>query len=242
MHFRQRNGRKRMNDIMIVERSQSSNPRRQQLQRLSLNLGDIGSLKRLALRFILTNSNYKLSIQNRFTLQCVQIIYNNSMQATFNASTIFAPAGYSYHCQRVSSLQQYDRLLMPSIENDMARFWEITFIDFQIQGFHVEGGQFSYAKDCAAYFSPAILMGLVMSFALLLVLAYALHMLIHLKSMDRHYKCKGPSSFFPKSRDTDLDEREPLRCNANECYELKHQQHCRIYMQQCSSVSGELCT
>uniref|UniRef100_A0A8D0L432 VAS1L protein n=1 Tax=Sphenodon punctatus TaxID=8508 RepID=A0A8D0L432_SPHPU len=181
--------------------------------------------------FILTNSYYRLSVQNWFSLHRIQLIYNHSVQATFNATRISAPASYSYHCEHVSSLQRYDALLMPSSSYDVSHLWEVTFIDFQIQGFNIEEGQFAYARDCASFFSPAVLMGLVMSLILLLVLAYALHMLIHLKSLDRHYECKGSPVYFPQMKDTDTaDEKEPLRNNGNESYELRSQPYCKIYI------------
>ncbi|XP_019387256.1 PREDICTED: V-type proton ATPase subunit S1-like protein [Crocodylus porosus] len=198
---------------------------------LSLKFGDIDNLKDLVIRFLLTSSYYKLSVQNWFSLHRVQILYNHSIQATFNATQIYAPASYSYHCEHVSSLQRYDALLMPSSANDVSRLWEVTFIDFQIQGFNIEEGHFAYAKDCASFFSPAILMGLVMSLILLLVLAYALHMLIHLKSLDRHYECKASPAYFGQMKDSDMaDEKEPLRNNGNESYELRNQEFCKIYI------------
>uniref|UniRef100_A0A8D0BS01 ATPase H+ transporting accessory protein 1 like n=1 Tax=Salvator merianae TaxID=96440 RepID=A0A8D0BS01_SALMN len=200
-------------------------------RRLSLNFGDIDNLKGFVIRFILTNSYYKLSIQNWFTLHRIQLIYNHSVQATFNATRIHAPASYSYHCEHVSNLQRYDALLTPSSVDDAAKLWEVTFIDFQIQGFNIEDGQFAYAKDCASLFPPAILMGLVMSLILLLVLAYALHMLIHLKSLDRHYECKASPVYFPQMKDIDtVDEKEPLRNNGIEAYELRCQQYSKIYI------------
>nr|XP_034956168.1 V-type proton ATPase subunit S1-like protein isoform X2 [Zootoca vivipara] len=178
---------------------------------LSLNFGDIDNLKGFVIR--------------------IQLIYNHSVQATFNATRIHAPASYSYHCEHVSNLQRYDALLTPSSTNDAAKLWEVTFIDFQIQGFNIEDGQFAYAKDCASLFPPAILMGLVMSLILLLVLAYALHMLIHLKSLDRHYECKASPAYFPQMKDIDtVDEKEPLRNNGIEVYELRSQQYSKIYI------------
>ncbi|XP_065406234.1 V-type proton ATPase subunit S1-like protein isoform X2 [Chrysemys picta bellii] len=198
---------------------------------LSLKFGDMDNLKGLVIRFLLTNSYYKLSVQNWFSLYRIQLLYNHSVQATFNTTRIYAPASYSYHCEHVSSLQRYDALLMPSSANDVSRLWEVTFIDFQIQGFNVEGGQFAYAKDCASFFSPAILMGLIMSLILLLVLAYALHMLIHLKSLDRHYESKASPAYFAQMKDRDMaDEKEPLRSNGNESYELRSQQFCKVYI------------
>ncbi|KAM4808786.1 uncharacterized protein WCC33_009221 isoform 2-T2 [Rhinophrynus dorsalis] len=138
----------------------------------------------------------------------------------------------------LSSLQKYDALLVPSSADDSSRQWDVTFLDFQIQGFNVGEGQFAYAKDCTTFFSPAILMGLVMSLILLLVLAYALHMLIHLKSIDRHYQRKSSTTYFLQTKDNSLeDELEPLRGNPHESYELKQQQYCRLHMQQCASVT-----
>uniref|UniRef100_A0A8C9N1T2 ATPase H+ transporting accessory protein 1 like n=1 Tax=Serinus canaria TaxID=9135 RepID=A0A8C9N1T2_SERCA len=129
------------------------------------------------------------------------------------------------------SLQRHEALLVPSSENDLSHLWEVTFIDFQIQGFNIQEGHFAYARDCAAFFSPAILMGMVMSLVLLLVLAYALHMLIHLKSLDRHYECKAPPAYFAQMKDSDMgDEKEPLRSSGNESYELRNQQFGKIYI------------
>uniref|UniRef100_A0A8B9M7M5 ATPase H+ transporting accessory protein 1 like n=2 Tax=Accipitrinae TaxID=8955 RepID=A0A8B9M7M5_9AVES len=198
---------------------------------LSLKFGDIGNLKGLVIRFLLTTSYYQLSVQNWFSLHRLQLLYNHSIQATFNATRIYAPASYSYHCEHVSSLQRYDALLIPSSANDLSKLWEVTFIDFQIQGFNIQEGHFAYAKDCASFFSPAILMGLVMSLILLLVLAYALHMLIHLKSLDRHYECKASPAYFAQMKDNDVgEEKEPLRSSANESYELRNQEFCKIYI------------
>ncbi|NXJ13405.1 VAS1L protein, partial [Odontophorus gujanensis] len=198
---------------------------------LSLKFGDIGNLKGLVIRLLLTTSYYQLSVQNWFSLQRLQLLYNHSVQATFNATRIYAPASYSFHCEHVSSLQRYDALLIPSSANDISKLWEVTFIDFQIQGFNIQEGHFAYAKDCASFLSPAILMGLVMSLILLLVLAYALHMLIHLKSLDRHYECKASPAYFAQMKDSDMgDEKEPLRSSGNESYELRSQQFCKIYI------------
>ncbi|KAG8598419.1 hypothetical protein GDO81_002611 [Engystomops pustulosus] len=205
---------------------------------LTLRFLKAGHLKGLALRFLLVRSYYKLSVQNWYKLQSLQILLNHSVQATFNTSKIFAPISYSYHCQHVSSLQKHDALLVPSPAQSRSRLWDVTFQDFQIQGFNTEDGEFAYAKDCATYFSPAILMGLVMSLILLLVLAYALHMLIYLKSMDRHYQRKCSATYFPKTKDSYLeDEREPLRGNGREFYELRQPEYCRLSIQQCASVS-----
>ncbi|KAI1239634.1 V-type proton ATPase subunit S1-like protein, partial [Lamprotornis superbus] len=195
------------------------------IKRLSLKFGDIGSLKGLVIRLLLTTSSYQLSVQSWFSLQRLQLLYNHSVQATFSAPGIRAPATSSFRCHHLSSLHRHDALLVPSSADDLSHLWEVTFVDFQIQGFNVQEGHFAYARDCASFFSPAILMGLVMSLVLLLVLAYALHMLIHLKSLDRHYECKASPAYFAQMKDSDVgDEKEPLRNSGNESYELRHQQ------------------
>uniref|UniRef100_A0A8C5LQX4 ATPase H+ transporting accessory protein 1 like n=1 Tax=Leptobrachium leishanense TaxID=445787 RepID=A0A8C5LQX4_9ANUR len=205
---------------------------------LSLRFLQNGDMNGLTLRFLLIKSYYKLSVENWFKLQSVQILINDSVEETFNTTRIFAPTSYSYHCELVSSLQKYDRLLLPSTVNGSARLWDVTFLDFQIQGFTIEEGKFAFAKDCTTYFSPAILMGLVMSLILLLVLAYALHMLIHLKSIDRQYQRKTSTNYFPKTKDNLLeDEREPLRGDVQSFYELRQHEYCKLHMQQCASVS-----
>ncbi|XP_063667195.1 V-type proton ATPase subunit S1-like protein [Pan troglodytes] len=198
--------------------------------RLSLKLGDAGNPRSLAIRFILTNYN-KLSIQSWFSLRRVEIISNNSIQAVFNPTGVYAPSGYSYRCQRVGSLQQDQALLLPSDTDDGSSLWEVTFIDFQIQGFAIKGGRFTKAQDCTSSFSPAFLIGLAMSLILLLVLAYALHMLIYLRYLDQQYDLIASPAHFSqlKARDT-AEEKELLRSQGAECYELRSQQISKIYV------------
>ncbi|XP_029798396.1 V-type proton ATPase subunit S1-like protein isoform X2 [Suricata suricatta] len=197
---------------------------------LSLKFGDAESPKGLDIRFTLTN--YKKSyIRSWFSLHRVEIIFNNSIQATFNGTGIYAPSSSSYHCQRVSSLQRYDALLLPSYADDTSSLWEVTFVDFQIQGFTIKGRQFAKARDCASSFSPAILIGLAMSLVLLLVLAYALHMLIYLRYLERHYDFIASPAHFPHLRARDAaEEKELLRSQGAECYELRSQQTCQPYV------------
>ncbi|XP_006143549.1 V-type proton ATPase subunit S1-like protein isoform X1 [Tupaia chinensis] len=197
---------------------------------LSLKFGDAGNLKGLDIRFILANYN-KLSMQSWFSLHRIEIFFNNSIQATFNATGIHAPSSFSYHCHRVSSLQLYDALLSPSNMDDSSSLWEVTFVDFQIQGFTIKGRQFAKARDCAPSFSPAILIGLAMSLILLLVLAYALHMLIYLRYLDRHYDFIASPARFPQLKAGDAaEEKELLRSQGAECYELRSQKICKIYV------------
>ncbi|XP_020393009.1 ATPase H+ transporting accessory protein 1 like a [Rhincodon typus] len=153
---------------------------------LSLNYGDVGNLKQLVIRFELSNNYHRTSVQKWFSLDFVQIFHNNSLQAVFNASEIYAPVTNSYHCQYISSLHKHEALLASRSQEDMTRLWHITFVEFQIQGFNIKAGQFASARDCASFFTPAVLMGLVISLILVLVLAYAGHMLVHLKRMEEY--------------------------------------------------------
>ncbi|XP_076995348.1 V-type proton ATPase subunit S1-like protein isoform X2 [Tamandua tetradactyla] len=197
---------------------------------LSLKFGDAENSRVLAVRFILT-SYKKLSIQSWFSLHRVEIISNNSIQATFNATGISAPTSHSYRCQRVSTLQRAGALLLPRRAHGASSLWEVTFVDFQIQGFAIKGEQFAKARDCASSFSPAILIGLAVSLVLLLVLAYALHMLIYLRHLDQHYDFIASPAHFPQVKARDVaEEKELLRSQGVECYELRSQQICKIYV------------
>ncbi|XP_045427646.1 V-type proton ATPase subunit S1-like protein [Pipistrellus kuhlii] len=195
--------------------------------KLSLKFDDAENSKGLEIRFILTNYN-KFSMQSWFRLHRVEIIFNNSIQATFNATGIYAPSSYSYHCQHVSSQQRYDALLLPSDMDDMSSLWEVTFIDFQIQGFTINGEQFAKARDCASSFSPAILIALAMSLILLLVLAYTLHMLIYLQHLDRHSDFITSPAHFPQLKARDAAEEKLLKSQGVESYELRTQQICKM--------------
>lgn len=69
----------------------------------------------------------------------------------------------------------------------------------QIQGFNVSDGDFSYASDCAGFFSPGIWMGLMTSLLMVLVLTYGLHMIMQLRTMDRFDDPKGPAISVPQT-------------------------------------------
>lgn len=79
----------------------------------------------------------------------------------------------------------------------------------QIQAFNVQSSKFASASDCATFFTPAILMGLITSLILLLVLAYALHMVVHLKHIDRYEEHKT-TVYFPRSTEAECTEKNNL--------------------------------
>ncbi|KAM6927281.1 ATPase H+ transporting accessory protein 1 like a [Xenentodon cancila] len=171
---------------------------RQDKATLVMGFGDVEDLRGLSIRLQLSNAFYESSGQWWFSVDSVSLLYNTSEEAVFNASDVYAPASSSYRCLHVSSLQRYSGLLLPS--TDSACRWSITFIDFQIQAFNVTSGKFSPASDCTTILTPAILMGLITSLILLLVLAYALHMVVHLKHIE-HDDDQKADIYFPQSSD-----------------------------------------
>ncbi|XP_036415509.1 ATPase H+ transporting accessory protein 1 like a [Colossoma macropomum] len=176
---------------------------------LNLRFGDVEDLRGLSIRLQMSNTFYESAGQNWFTLDSVHIHYNWTHEATFNATDVYAPSTNSYHCQHVSSLQKYDTLLVPSSNTDNSANWHITFTDFQIQAFNVQSSKFASASDCATFFTPAILMGLITSLILLLVLAYALHMVVHLKHIDRYEEHKT-TVYFPRNTEVECTEKNNL--------------------------------
>ena len=80
-------------------------------------------------------------------------------------------------------------------------FPNLSLVVFQIQGFNILNGttDFSYASDCAGFFTPAIWMGLITSLIMLLILTYGLHMIMQVRTMDRFDDPKGPSISVPLS-------------------------------------------
>ncbi|XP_004482927.1 V-type proton ATPase subunit S1 [Dasypus novemcinctus] len=140
-------------------------------------------------KFILANRYYPVSARHWFTLERLEIHSNGSV-AAFNASQVTGPSIYSFHCEYVSSRSCEGSLLVPRAQPSL---WQLTFHNFQIQAFNLTGERFSYASDCAGFFSPGIWMGLLTSLFMLLVFTYGLHMVLSLKTMDRFDDHKGPS-------------------------------------------------
>uniref|UniRef100_A0A8C7HVY0 ATPase H+ transporting accessory protein 1 n=1 Tax=Oncorhynchus kisutch TaxID=8019 RepID=A0A8C7HVY0_ONCKI len=147
--------------------------------------------------FAMSQRHYKVSARRWFTLDAVEIEYDGQ-KATFNGSrNVYAPAEYSYRCQSVTNFRY--PLLVPRTSKDPANQWRVSFTDFQIQGFNVAGGEFSYASDCAGFFSPGIWMGLLTSLLMLMILTYGLHMIMQLHTMDRFDDPKGPAISVPQT-------------------------------------------
>ncbi|XP_077468548.1 ATPase H+ transporting accessory protein 1a [Stigmatopora argus] len=165
--------------------------------RLALNYENVLGHRNFKLIFALSQRHYKVSARRWFTLDAVELEYDGT-KATFNGSrNIYAPAEYSYRCESVSSFRWPQ--LVPRSSKDPANQWRVSFEDFQIQGFNVSGGKFSYASDCAGFFSPGIWMGLMTSLLMVLVLTYGLHMIMQLHTMDRFDDPKGPAISVPQT-------------------------------------------
>ncbi|EHH31217.1 hypothetical protein EGK_21105 [Macaca mulatta] len=140
-------------------------------------------------KFILANRLYPVSARHWFTMERLEVHSNGSV-AYFNASQVTGPSIYSFHCEYVSSLSKKGSLLVARTQPSP---WQMMLQDFQIQAFNVMGEQFSYASDCASFFSPGIWMGLLTSLFMLFIFTYGLHMILSLKTMDRFDDHKGPT-------------------------------------------------
>ncbi|XP_069604027.1 V-type proton ATPase subunit S1 [Ranitomeya imitator] len=149
--------------------------------------------------FQLESRRYPVSARFWFTLKRVEI-FNGTLNATFLAPQVTAPSIYSYHCEYVSSLPKYESLLVQNSSDKTPGFnWRLTINDFQIQAFNVTVMRFSYASDCAGFFSPGIWMGLITTLLFVFILTYGLHMVMSLKTMDRFDDPKGPSISVPQN-------------------------------------------
>ncbi|KAF1391063.1 hypothetical protein PFLUV_G00064700 [Perca fluviatilis] len=165
--------------------------------RLVLNYENVLGHRSFKLIFAMSQRLYKVSARRWFTLDAVELEYDGT-KATFNGSrNVYAPAEYSYRCESVTSFRW--PLLVPRSSKDPANQWRVSFKDFQIQGFNVSGSEFSYASDCAGFFSPGIWMGLMTSLLMVLVLTYGLHMIMQLRTMDRFDDPKGPAISVPQT-------------------------------------------
>ncbi|XP_028850337.1 ATPase H+ transporting accessory protein 1a [Denticeps clupeoides] len=165
--------------------------------RLVLNYENVLNFRSFKLIFAMSQRHYKVSARRWFTMDQVVLEYDGQ-KATFNASRyVYAPAEYSYRCESVSSFRYAQ--LFPHSDKDRANQWRLSFDDFQIQGFNVTGQDFSYASDCASFFTPGIWMGLFTSLLMVLILTYGLHMILQLRTMDRFDDPKGPAISVPQT-------------------------------------------
>nr|XP_055043695.1 V-type proton ATPase subunit S1b [Misgurnus anguillicaudatus] len=159
---------------------------------LVLNYKNVSGFQKLSMNFSMHNIFFPVSARKWSILEQV-VLDIDEKKEVFNGSGIYSPAEYSFHCQTISSTES--PLLVPTESNT----WMLSFTDFQIQGFGVTGGDFSYASDCAGFFTPGIWMGLLTSLLMVLILTYGLHMIMQLRTMDRFDDPKGPAISVPLS-------------------------------------------
>ncbi|CAN9515245.1 unnamed protein product [Ophioblennius macclurei] len=165
--------------------------------RLVLNYENVLGHRSFKLIFVMSRRFYSVSSRHWFQVDSVELDYDGT-KATFNGSrSIYAPHEFSYRCESVTSFRW--PLLVPRSTKDPANQWRVSFQDFQIQGFSLRGAEFSYASDCAGFFSPGIWMGLLTSLLMALVLTYGLHMIMQLRTMDRFDDPKGPAISVPQT-------------------------------------------
>ncbi|NXU47960.1 VAS1 ATPase, partial [Turnix velox] len=157
----------------------------------------VNGISSLEIRFLMTNKFYEPSARNWSTLDAVEIVEDGEKLAKFNVSGISAPAEYSFHCQLVGTDNLYPVRLIPS--NNEAKNWTVSISSLQIQSFNIENNQFSYASDCAGFFTPGIWMGLVTSIILLWILTYGIHMIMQLTTNSRFDDPKGPALSVPQT-------------------------------------------
>lgn len=150
------------------------------------------------LRFSMSQQFYPVSARNWSTLDSVQLLSNGTTATFLGGRNTSTPVEYSFHCQSVSSYI-YPLLLLNTTNSNTSE-WKLNFVDFQIQGFGLANGtNFSYASDCASFFTPGIWMGLLTSLLMLLIFVYGLHMIMQLNTMDRFDDPKGPSISVPQT-------------------------------------------
>ncbi|XP_041656187.1 V-type proton ATPase subunit S1-like [Cheilinus undulatus] len=150
------------------------------------------------LSFSMSQRFYPVSARNWFTLDTVQLQFGGLTATFIGRRGIYAPAEYSFHCMSVTSFR--DALLVQNTTSTNASNWRVNFADFQIQGFGLANGtNFSYASDCAGFFTAGIWMGLVTGLLMLLIFVYGLHMIMQLNTMDRFDDPKGPSISVPQT-------------------------------------------
>lgn len=159
---------------------------------LVLNYKNVSGFQKLKMTFSMRNIFFPVSARKWSILEQM-VLDIDEKKEVFNGSGIYSPAEYSFHCQTISSTES--PLLVPTEGNT----WMLSFTDFQIQGFGVTGGDFSYASDCAGFFTPGIWMGLLTSLLMVLILTYGLHMIMQLRTMDRFDDPKGPAISVPLS-------------------------------------------
>lgn len=147
----------------------------------------------LTVTFHMTSRRFPVSGRDWFQLSRLELATPSASPTVFNASQVTAPSNYSWRCAHLSSLPGFGAGLLPHSPS-----WGVLLQDVQLQGFNVLGLQFSYASDCAGFFTPGAWMGLLTALLLGAIFACGLHMLLGLKTMDRFDDPKGATIAVPQ--------------------------------------------
>lgn len=160
--------------------------------RVIMRFGDVKDFKDLSISLALSRSEVEVSGERWFSLDSVLVQFDSTQRLVFNSSQIYSPESSSFRCEHISSLPKYNAFLTPT---ESTASWALTFTHFQIQAFSVSSGVFSRPVDCETFLTPALLMGLLSSLILLVVLAYAFHLLLHLRDLEEQEQesCHSPS-------------------------------------------------
>ncbi|XP_074872785.1 V-type proton ATPase subunit S1 [Carettochelys insculpta] len=148
----------------------------------------------LTATFHMTSRKFPVSDRYWFQLSHLELAGALGSSSVFNASQVTAPHNYSWRCAYLSSLPMFGAGLVPLSPSP----WGVLLQDVQLQGFNVTGLHFSYASDCAGFFTPGTWMGLLTALLLAAGFACGLHVLLGLRTMDRFDDPKGTPLAVPQ--------------------------------------------
>lgn len=169
-----------------------------QLQSNGLTASFIGS------RGIYAPAEYSFHCQSVSSFQHALLVPNNTNQNTtqwrLNFVDFQVQLQHQHSRSNASSIQVFMESFFFNNQVQHCLFIEYScFFMLQIQGFGLSNRtDFSYASDCAGFFTPGIWMGLLTSLLMLYIFVYGLHMIMQLNTMDRFDDPKGPSISVPQ--------------------------------------------
>ncbi|XP_064359487.1 V-type proton ATPase subunit S1 [Dromaius novaehollandiae] len=151
----------------------------------------------LTITLVLRQALFPVSGRRWGWLAEVGVALGGAPRGTFAGSGgAAAPTPLGWRCGRLAAPGP---LLLPPSPSDPAARWRLLLRGLQVQAFNVTGVAFGAASDCAGFFAPGVWMGLLTGALLLGGLAYGLHMLLGLRTMDRFDDPKGPAIAVPQA-------------------------------------------
>lgn len=112
-----------------------------------------------------------------WTLTTIDVHYNSSV-SSLDASVIYAPLGFCYHCS------------LPDALTDNSSSVTLDIVELQAQHWVTEG-TFGYPSDCIGFFTIPILSALFVMAILLAILTFGLTLVSNITTMDRFDDPKG---------------------------------------------------